>query len=377
LAEHLPFVVIYIAAVVAVVIGGFASYSWYQSSLSLKLHSENKGTVPIANVNSLTRTQSSNNNSSVQKLQGSSQASEKRVAFVRPTFTYAAYQLNGFYNFYKKYSATPERVNITKHLDLLTVKVPQGPFKIYNDKPSAKPSPPREKDYIGSLMQLVKNQGLGRINISDMTDEQVNDGLIFSQDGGNKYDILFLFHEEYVTQKEYNNLKQFVADGGTIVFNDANVFTTEISYNRTNDSITLIKGHTWQFDGKSAAWRTDRERWANETQQWVGSNFMQEPTEDNITFSNNPFGYHHVEEQYATNAKDKIILDFGAKDQSGPDQISQNIANSYSTNQTVAIYELSYGKGKVIMLSIFSYKLEHNKAFLDFYDKEIVPRAFS
>ena len=30
------------------------------------------------------------------------------------------------------------------------------------------------------------------------------------------YGILILGHQEYVTQKEYDNLKNFVANGGTI-----------------------------------------------------------------------------------------------------------------------------------------------------------------
>jgi hypothetical protein len=192
----------------------------------------------------------------------------------------------------------------------------------------------------------------------------------------NAYDILFLFHQEYVTQLEYSNLKKFVANGGTIVFNDGNIFTVDVNYNSTDDTVKFIRGYTWQYDGKSAAWRGERERWPNETQQWVGSNFMQDPTKDNVTFTNNPFSYKHSEEQYVSNPNDKIIFDFGAREnESKIDKVSQN--NPNAANETLAIYELSYGKGKEIMLSIFSYKLGDNKAFLDFCDKEIIPLAFA
>jgi hypothetical protein len=34
------------------------------------------------------------------------------------------------------------------------------------------------------------------------------------------------------------------------------------------------------------------------------------------------------------------------------------------------------GEGKIIHLSIFSHKLEDNEIFLDFYEEEILPRAF-
>ena len=67
----------------------------------------------------------------------------------------------------------------------------------------------------------------------------------------NAYDILLLFHNEYVTQDEYNNLKQFVSKGGTIVFIDSNIFYAQVRYDKDNRTVTLVKGHNWQFDGKS------------------------------------------------------------------------------------------------------------------------------
>jgi hypothetical protein len=198
------------------------------------------------------------------------------VAFVSPTFTYAAYQRNGFYDFYDKSIDMHEvGTNVTKNLNLLTVKVLHGPFFEYaNDSPSATPPPPREQEYSELLTQhlgnrtILNNNHINSVKITNITDEDVNDGLIFSNNSGslrsnnssNGYDVLFLFHLEYATQAEYNKLKKFVANGGTIVFNDAHILTTEVEYNSTNDSITFVRGHGWQYDEKSeAVWPAEKE----------------------------------------------------------------------------------------------------------------------
>jgi hypothetical protein len=106
-------------------------------------------------------------------------------------------------------------------------------------------------------------------NITVLADANVDSGSIFLKNGTNAYDVLILGHQEYVTQQEYDNLKRFVADGGTMITMDGNVFYTEVKYDRENKTITLIKGHGWAFNGKSA-WKSIGERWANETSQWVG-----------------------------------------------------------------------------------------------------------
>ena len=63
----------------------------------------------------------------------------------------------------------------------------------------------------------------------------------------NKYDILILGHQEYVTQQEYTNLKTFVANGGTMILLDGNVFYAQVGYDRSTQTITLLKvmaGHS-------------------------------------------------------------------------------------------------------------------------------------
>src|SRR5215210_7730607 len=154
--------------------------------------------------------------------------SQLRVAFVKPSFTFAAYQLNGFYNFYgKAYDQAEGITNVTTDLNLLTIRVPDGPYLNYNDDPFDTPRIPSQQQYYDTLRELVEEKASSQnlaIDIADVTDKEVHDGSIFDSAGNNVYDVLFLFHQEYVTQAEYDNLKKFVVqNGGTIVFNDANI----------------------------------------------------------------------------------------------------------------------------------------------------------
>jgi len=48
--------------------------------------------------------------------------------------------------------------------------------------------------------------------------------------------------------------------------------------------ITVVKGHGWTYNVKSA-WRSVAERWAKEASQWVGSNYHCFSCK--ITFANN------------------------------------------------------------------------------------------
>ena len=314
-----------------------------------------------------------------------------RIAFVKPSFTYAAYQLNGFYNFYQKYRHLPEETtNITTDLNLLTVKVPDKTYLTYRDDPSDTPRVPSQQHYYEKLRELVEQKASSSssssqylaIDIEDITDKEVHEGDIFDSDGNNAYDILFLFHQEYVTQAEYDNLKKFVVEnGGTIVFNDANIFTVEVKYDGTDNTITLVGGHGWAYDASiGSAWHAESERWLEENQQWVGSNFIEIPANDEgVTFSNNPFNYSHSEEQIVTNPNDEIIFDFGVMEDVSyeidkDDEIRDNMQH-FPDFGKVAAYEMISGKGKVINIGIFAHKLEDNEAFLNFYDEEILSRA--
>jgi hypothetical protein len=284
----------------------------------------------------------------------------KRVAFVEPTFTYAAYRSGSFYNFYGKYSLTDTtNKSVTTDLDLLENRpIPHGPFP-YFAHPSYLDIP--YINYFQIVLDHVKKKDPFVIHLTDV---DVDQGKIFQPDGKNAYDVLFLFHNEYATQTEYNNLRQFVSNGGTIVFTEANVFFAEVGYNKTYDSITLVKGHYWKLDSNGAT-PSVSERWLNESREWIGSNFFDVDSSLNVKFRNNPFNYTHSEEQYVTNPKAKIMVDYKAYD----------IPNKNFQNATIATYQMNYGKGRVINLGIWGHIVENNQAFLKYLDNVIIPVA--
>jgi hypothetical protein len=287
-----------------------------------------------------------------------------KVALIEPTFTYAAYQNGSFYNFYAKYSNLlwdDDRsiISITTDLDLLKDRpIPHGPFPYYthpeyNDMPYI--------DYFNVILQHIKKD---YTFISKISDVDVHEGNIFQDNGKNAYDVLFLFHSEYVTQSEYNNLKKFVSNGGTIVFTEANILYAEVSYNKSSDSISLVSGHDWKFDGNSAT-NGLSERWLDENKEWMGSNFLDIPSWEKVYFRNNPFNYNHTEEQYVTNPDAKILLNYEA----------YNLTDNYQ-NAIVATYVMNYGKGKVVNLGIWGHTLTHNEKFLTYFDTVIIPIAY-
>ncbi len=286
----------------------------------------------------------------------------KKVAFIEPTFTYAAYRTRAFYDFYDKYSfkdAWSANKTITTDLNLLRDRpIPHGPFPYYAH-PTFSDIP--YIHYFNVLLQHV--QKYMPSPVTRMTDVDVHQGKIFQADGRNAYDVLFLFHNEYLTSSEYNNLRQFVSNGGNIVFTEGNILYAEVSYNKSNDSITLLKGHNWNVNG-SGATRGIAERWLNENKEWMGSNFWVVPSNVTVNFRNNPFNYTHTEEQYVTNPKAKILI---------------NYETTYSSqeypNPTIATYYMDYGKGRVINLGIWGHMVADNKAFLSYFDNTIIPLA--
>jgi len=148
-----------------------------------------------------------------------------------------------------------------------------------------------------------------------------------------------------------------------IVFTEANALYAEVSYNNTNDTITLVKGHEWKFDGKSAS-RSIGERWLAENKEWTGSNFLDIPSTFKISYQNNPFNYTNGEEQYVTNPHAKILLDYRA-----------SFSSDKYPNATVATYQMDYGKGKIINLGIWGHELIKNAAFLNYFDNVIMQIA--
>jgi hypothetical protein len=258
------------------------------------------------------------------------------IALIRPTFTGAAYH-QSFYRFYFIYVSLPHvRKNVTTDLNLLSSKVTNQ---------TTKTSSSYTFNYLsGHLKTILPNS-----NIHVLTDADADYGSIFFNNGTNKYDVVILGHQEYE--------KRFVANGGTMILLDGNVFYAQVNYNRNTHTITLVKGHGWAFNGKSA-WRSVGERWPNETIQWVGSNYLCYSC--NVTFANNPFNYKHHEEQYVPNRTgDVILLNYNAsitKKDSKPEKI------------LIATYERNYKKGKVIALGIYSDDIMTNRNFIKYLD---------
>lgn len=278
-----------------------------------------------------------------------------KIAVVMPTFTAAAYT-NAFYIFYNKY------INVTRGLNIINITTDLNLLssKVTND-PSSSASGPAMLYLLGNLKWITPDS-----NVAFETDQDVDAGSIFQANGSNAYDVIILGHQEYVTQKEYNNLKQFVGDGGTMIVLDGNVFYAEVKHDNNTDTVTLVKGHSWAFNGKSA-WRSVDERWKNETAQWVGSNYISGISK----FVNNPFDYLPHEEQYTTNPKDVILLNYNA---TIPSNISKDISNK-TGSIVVGTYELNYLKGKVIAIGLYSDDIITNGSFDRYFDNLVLQYA--
>ena len=217
-----------------------------------------------------------------------------RLAIVSPLFTDAAYNVGGFYEFYPKFDRVLQGMHVNTELDLLTSQIPAYDIETRN----------------AALLLNAHLEQISDTDISNISDEDIHQGYIFYKDGSNAYDVLFMLHDEYATNESYSNLRQFVNNGGTIVFIDGNVEYAEVSYNPDMHTVTLVRGHDWKFNGFSAE-KDVRERWSNENTKWIGSNFLWSDISAPITFSNNPFNYTHFEENYVTNPAAHILLDYG------------------------------------------------------------------
>jgi parallel beta-helix repeat protein len=316
--------------------------------------------------------QNTNNISATSDDNGEYNETTKRVALIENKFTHAAYQNGSFYNFYAKYSPQlygnsssyldDKWRNFTVSTDLSLLKdrpVPDGPFPYYR-YPEYLTVP--YKFLYDFVFQNVKKY---TSDVTNLTDVDVHEGEIFHPGGENAYDVLFLFHNEYVTQTEYDNLNRFVTNGGAIVFTQANALFAEVSYNKTTNSISLVKGHSWEFDGNTARGSLS-ERWVDDNKEWIGSNFLDIPSSYHIYFRNNPFDMIHTEEQYVSNPNANILIDYGAF----------NLTRQYH-DAVVAAYEMDYQKGKIIHLGIWAHTVYKNPVFIEYFDNVILPLALN
>lgn len=286
----------------------------------------------------------------------------QKLAFVIPQFTSAAYQENGFYTFFDKYKKSAYGINVTKDLAFLSVNITGNK----GEESYSGPNPP----FTFPIRFLSNHFSMlfPSFDIDIINDVDVHNGLIFNSKNFNvnKYTVIILAHQEYVTQEEYKYLKTFVTNGGMLILLDSNVFYAQVKYDPITNKVTLVKGHGWGFNGKSA-WKDVKERWANENTEWIGSNSG--CARCGINFSNMPFDYKQHEEQNITNSNVTILFDYE------PDIYSYKIA----------AYELLYGKGKVISIGIYGDDLikqygnfmRIDGAFLGFLDRILLNNTSS
>ena len=264
------------------------------------------------------------------------------IAIVRATFTDAAYDksLYMFYEIYEDQIKKSDNASFSKYTDLLSSRVTKNPANWSGID-----------QIVNHLKWLTPNS-----NLDVLGDQDIDNGtLLFNQKKASSYDVIILEHQEYVSQKEYDNLRKYVSDGGLLVLLNGNIFFGEVKYDEETNTITFVKGHGFTFDGETA-WRSDRERWAKENTEWIGSNYKCCFAWD-FTFHNDPFGITHVEEQHITNPRAEILLDYNAT------------AVKSKEKFTIATYMLGYKKGTVITLGIWTVnKLFENERFLRFFD---------
>ncbi len=123
-----------------------------------------------------------------------------KIGMVKPAFTDTAYN-NTFYLFYFKHDDVPSKVNVTKDLDLLNSKIPYRQNGTITS--------------VYSMLHLIKDmKGIPYGNqVSILIDAEVHKGKKLTINP--KFiQYINLGHQEYVSQKEYDNLKRFVSNGG-------------------------------------------------------------------------------------------------------------------------------------------------------------------
>ncbi len=281
---------------------------------------------------------------------------------------------------------------ITDHLEMLSPRIPTTPEEI------------KHLDEMNPLGELYNPYRVTKIaphikellpdaDVVILTDGDIHEGQANSSDSGSSFDILILGHSEYVTQQEYDNLRNFVANGGILVCLDGNILYCEVSYNRDAQTVTLVRGHRWVFDGQKAYWykpekyfEDSGERWQEETSKWLGSNYayfidVYGPRKGFAYYLSNRlidiFEYVPLEDQYITNYDGvNIIQDWGAKS-AFPDVPLAHDHNKQLSDLKIACYEKTYGKGKSIVFGIYSDMVIDNPEFLKFFDGVLLGNAIA
>lgn len=146
----------------------------------------------------------------------------KKIAYVYPIFTQAAYGKNGFYDYYA------DRCDST----CLTVGIPKEIHGTYSSSIRA-----------AAILSLLNYPRITDVDIDKNPDILKN------------YDRIIVLHNEYVTRKEFNAITNYT----DVVYLFPNSLYAEVNVDYNNNVIKLVKGHgypnknigngfDWKFD---------------------------------------------------------------------------------------------------------------------------------
>ncbi len=149
----------------------------------------------------------------------------KKIVFVYPIFTQAAYNRKGFYSYYKNSCDTK----------CLTVNIPT---KFHNTYTAS-----------GTSSLVLK-----LLNYSNITDIEVDK----NPDILKKYDKIIILHNEYVTKKEFDAITQHP----NVVYLYPNALYAEVMTDYNKNTITLVRGHGYPYKNMSNGfnWKYDNSK---------------------------------------------------------------------------------------------------------------------
>lgn len=285
------------------------------------------------------------------------------IVFVRPVFTAAAYRgypNQSFYGFYKRFSNVSQNTIVKADLNLLNTSVKRDDWgKSEGLAEFLRSKAAKDTDLFG--------------NVTILSDIEISEGKLFDPASRERsFDVAVLGFTEYVTASEYQNYERFVETGGGLFFLDACNFLAEVKYNPQANTVSLVKGHGWEFNG-TAAWKGPSHRWSIENTNWVGSNYalfykmgyqmngaIANTTQPLSVLLRTAFGqrvfssYVAHEENAIANSTDKVIAYW-------------IISGLKSHLLTVAVYEHAYQKGLIIHTGIFGSDLISKDKEMQFF----------